>query len=64
MGPNSPLGSEGIPHELEIFTQIGMLGDQEATMLDTGQAWQPKDPEKAVVHRGEFPIDKAVVHLR
>lgn len=60
---NSPMGSEGIPYELEVFTQLGVLGDQEA-VLDKGQAWQPKAQEKPVVHRGEFPIDKAVVNFQ
>ena len=58
----SPLGSEGIPYELEVFTQLGVLGDEE--VLDKGQAWQPKAQEKPVVHRGEFPIDKAVVNFQ
>jgi len=60
---NSPLGSEGIPYELEVFTQLGVLGDQEAAVLDKGLAWQPKAQDKPVVHRGEFPIDKAVVNF-
>ena len=60
---NSPMSSEGIPYELEVFTQLGVLGDQEG-VLDKGQAWQPKAQEKPVVHRGEFPIDKAVVNFQ
>jgi murein DD-endopeptidase len=60
---NSPVGSEGIPYELERFTQLGILGDQEA-VLDNGQAWQPKAQEKPVVHRAEFPVEKAVVNFQ
>jgi murein DD-endopeptidase len=60
---NSPMGSEGIPYEFEVFTQLGVLGDQEA-VPDKGQAWQPKTQEKPVVHQGEFPIDKAVVSFQ
>jgi hypothetical protein len=61
---NSPLGSEGIPYELEVFTQLGALDDQEAAVLDKGQSWQAKAQVKPVVHRGEFPIDKAVVNFQ
>jgi hypothetical protein len=57
------VGSEGIPYELERFTQLGILGDQEA-VLDNGQAWQPKAQEKPVVHRAEFPVEKAVVNFQ
>jgi murein DD-endopeptidase MepM/ murein hydrolase activator NlpD len=59
---NSPMASEGIPYELEKFTQLGILGDESA--LDNGQAWQPKAQEKPIVLRGEFPIDKAVVNFQ
>lgn len=60
---NSPMASEGIPYELEVFTQLGVLGDQ-AAAVDKGQAWQPKAQEKPVVHRGEFLIDTAVVNFQ
>lgn len=60
---NSPMASEGIPYELQVFTQLGVLGDQEAG-LDKGQAWQPKTQERPVVHRAEFPIDKAIVNFQ
>ena len=60
---NSPMGSEGIPYELEVFTQLGVLGDQEVP-LDKGKAWKPKTQERPVVHQGEFPIDKAVVYFQ
>jgi murein DD-endopeptidase len=63
MDGHSPMGSEGIPYALEAFTQIGELGDQEA-VLDKGQAWQAKAQEKQVVHRGEFPVDKAIVNFQ
>jgi murein DD-endopeptidase len=60
---NSPMASEGIPYELAVFTQLGVLGDQ-AAAVDKGQFWQPKAQEKPVVHRGEFPIDTAVVNFQ
>ena len=57
---NSPMASEGIPYEFERFTQLGILGDEEA-VLDHGQSWQPKPQENPVVHRAEFPSNEAVV---
>jgi murein DD-endopeptidase len=56
---NSPFGSEGIPYELESFTELGVAADSAA--LDAGQAWQPKPGERPVVHLREFPADKAVL---
>jgi len=56
---NSAVGAEGIPYELETFTQKGIVEGPE--ILDTGKAWQPKTGETPVVHRREFPIDNAVV---
>lgn len=46
---NSPLGSEGIPYELETFTELGVVTD--SATLDAGQAsWHPKSGEQPVVH--------------
>jgi murein DD-endopeptidase len=56
---NSPLASEGIPYELETFTQLGVLKD--SSVLDDGSPWQPKPDVKPVVHRREFPVDNAVI---
>jgi murein DD-endopeptidase len=56
---NSPLASEGIPYEIETFTQLDVL--KNSTVLDDGSAWQPKHEAKPVVHRREFPVDNAVV---
>jgi len=56
---NSPMAAEGIPYELETFSQLGVIDD--SAVLDAGQPWQPKPNEKPVVHRGEFPIDKSVL---
>jgi len=58
MDAQSPLGAEGIPYELTAFTQSGVLPD--LTTLDTGKPWQPASTE-SVVHKGEFPADRAVV---
>jgi murein DD-endopeptidase len=56
---NSPFGSEGIPYELETFTELGVVADSAA--LDAGQDWQPRPGERPVVHRREFPADNAVL---
>jgi len=58
MDANSPLGAEGIPYTLTSFTQTGVLPD--LTTLDTGKPWEPAGTE-SVVHRAEFPEDRAVV---
>jgi murein DD-endopeptidase len=60
MDSNSPLGSEGIPCEFASFTQLGSVNGQDSE-LDAGQPWQPKTQATPVVHRREFPFDKAVV---
>jgi murein DD-endopeptidase len=56
---DSPVGAEGIPYELETFTQLGVIEDPK--VLDTGKAWRPKTQEMPVLHRQEFPVDTAVV---
>ena len=60
---NSPMGSEGIPYELEMFTQLGALGEQDA-VLDKGESWRPEAGQKPVVHRGEFPSNGAIVSFQ
>jgi hypothetical protein len=60
MDSNSPLGSEGIPCEFRSFTQLGAVDDQDEA-LEAGQPWQRKTQATPVVHRREFPFDKAVV---
>jgi murein DD-endopeptidase len=59
MNANSPLAAEGIPYELEAFTQLGVLDLPDA--LDGGQAWRPKSQEKPVEHRLEFPVNNSVL---
>jgi hypothetical protein len=61
MDANSPLGSEGLPYELDTFTEQGVIEDPD--MLDTGQAWRPKNDTAPVLHRQEFPVDNAVVNF-
>jgi hypothetical protein len=56
---NSPLGAEGIPYELETFTQLGVLAGPDA--VDNSQVWRPRPEEKPAIHRREFPVDNAVV---
>jgi murein DD-endopeptidase len=58
---NSPMGSEGIPYEFEIFTQLGVIDGPD--VLDTGKAWQPKTGEKPAARRREFPVDNDVVNF-
>ena len=58
---NSPVGAEGLPYELETFTQLGVIEGPEGFLQDIGKAWQPKTGETPVVHRREFPVDNAVV---
>jgi hypothetical protein len=60
MDSNSPLGSEGIPYEFVSFTQLGIVEDEDA-LLDHGQPWQPKSQVSPVLHRHEFPFNRAVV---
>jgi len=60
MDSNSPLGSEGIAYELLSFAQLGVVEDEDA-MLDHGQPWQPKSQVSPVLHRLEFPLNRAVV---
>jgi peptidase M23-like protein len=61
MDANSPLGAEGLPYELETFTQLGAIDDP--AVLDSGQGWWPKTQAAPVVHRREFPVDNAVVNF-
>jgi len=58
---NSGLGAEGIPYELESFTRVGFVEDEDA--LERGQAWQPTKPSSTTQHRREFLSDKEVVNL-
>ncbi len=60
MDANSPLGSEGIPYELETFTQLGVVPDDPA-VEDNGQVLLPKSAEKPAVHQHEFPVNNVVV---
>jgi murein DD-endopeptidase MepM/ murein hydrolase activator NlpD len=59
MDANSSMGAEGLPYELETFTQIGVIDRPE--VLDDGQPWRPKTQATPVIHRREFPVDNAVV---
>jgi hypothetical protein len=60
MDSASPLGSEGLPFALGSFTQLGTIED-EAALLEKGQPWRSTVP--ATEHRGEFPLDKAVLRF-
>jgi murein DD-endopeptidase MepM/ murein hydrolase activator NlpD len=59
MDGNSPLGAEGVPYEIDGFTQLG-VSDGPAG-LDSGRVWRPESPEAPGAHRRELPVDNAVV---
>lgn len=52
------IAAEGIPYELEAFTQVGVVANPDEVLA--GQAWTPGD-QTPTVHRREFPVDNAVV---
>lgn len=59
---NSGLASEGIPYELESFTQTGLIeAQQEDAVLDAGQAWTRPVAEPPSDRRRELPVKNAVV---
>ena len=58
MDVNSSLGAEGIPYELESFTQLGTADDS-----DDAKPWRPKPNENPIVHQREFPVNNTVVNL-
>lgn len=58
MDANSALGAEGMPYQIETFTQLGTLND--LSILDEGKPWLA-DKSSSRSLRNEFPVDKAVV---
>lgn len=60
MDANSPLGAEGVPYELESFTQLAVVPNYPA-MQDYDRVLLSKSEEKPLAHRREFPVDHAVV---
>src|SRR5438093_6623175 len=56
--------AEGIPYELETFTQLGVVTDLSEVLDPRGKGWQPKIEGKPVVYRQEFPGDNAVASFR
>jgi murein DD-endopeptidase len=59
---NSPMGSEGIPYELDTFTLLGMVPEDPAVQ-DDGGVLLHTEQEKPVVRRREFPLNNAAVTL-
>jgi murein DD-endopeptidase len=56
---NSPLASEGVPYSFETFTQTGIAENaDEAAVTD---AYRTKTETPPSVHRGEFPVNNAIV---
>jgi murein DD-endopeptidase MepM/ murein hydrolase activator NlpD len=60
MDANSPLCSEGLPYEIDSFTQLGVADDPDK-VLETGKFRNPQDQQPPVVHRRELPGDRAIV---
>lgn len=58
----SPLGAEGIPYELETFTQLGVIPD-DPDMQYNVRVLPTKTQAKPVVHEREFPGNNAVVNF-
>jgi len=52
------IAAEGVPYELEAFTQVGVAANPDEVLA--GRAWAPGD-QTPTVHRREFPVDNAVV---
>jgi hypothetical protein len=52
--------TEGIPYELETFTELGVVAD-DPDIQDNGRVLLPKTQEKPVVHAREFPVNNAAV---
>jgi murein DD-endopeptidase MepM/ murein hydrolase activator NlpD len=52
------VAAEGIPYELEAFTQVGVVANPDQVLA--GQAWIP-ERQTPTAHRREFPVDNAVV---
>jgi murein DD-endopeptidase MepM/ murein hydrolase activator NlpD len=63
MDANSPLGSEGVPYELETFTQLGQLGlpPDGPAVQDNGQVLLSKSAESPAARQRESPRNNAVV---
>jgi len=56
----SPLGAEGIPYEVETFTQLGVVAE-DPDMQDNGRVLLSKTQQKPVLHEREFPVNNAAV---
>jgi hypothetical protein len=59
MDTNSPIGSEGIPYVLDSFTQLDIM--ENSSILDTGEAWEPKSGAAPILYKLEFVFDNAIV---
>ena len=56
---NSPLGAEGVPFELDAFTQLGIVRE-DADAVPNAVLLAPSSKETPVIHHNEFPTDRAV----
>ena len=56
---NSPLAAEGVPYELDHFTQTGFVSGPE--ILDKGEPWRPDPGTKPLDAHREFPMNNVVV---
>ena len=57
---NSPLASEGIPFEFEIFTELGVVRDDSDPQSNGGVLLEDSE-HKPVVRTHEFPMNNAAV---
>ena len=60
---NAPMASEGIPFELEAFTEIGFVRDDPAPQ-NNGSILLPDSEHKPVIHTHEFPMNNAAMTFR
>lgn len=59
---NSPLAAEGIPYELDHFTQTGFVSGPE--ILDKGEPWHADSAKAPIDVHHEFPVNNAVVSFQ
>ena len=59
---NFPLAAEGIPYELDHFTQTGFVSGPE--ILDKGEPWHADSAKAPIDVHHEFPVNSAVVSFQ
>ena len=56
----APMGAEGFPYEIDTFTQLGVVPD-DPEVQDNGGVLLPKNQQKRILHRREFPLNNSAV---